>query len=65
MLEKEPEKRITLTEVLCHPWLTGKCPETRRIRVEANNVSAFRAFACVDPTDPKVLSAAAAPVHSS
>ncbi len=55
MMTKDPEKRISLEEVLIHPWLTKRCPEVRRLRIGATGSGAFRAFACTNPLSPKIF----------
>ncbi len=54
MLIKDPEKRITLKEVLMHPWLTKDCPEVLKMRKEAKKENEFRMFTLSNPCTAKI-----------
>jgi len=42
MLTKDPEKRIKLTDLLKHPWLTVDCEDLREKREKATRRNSFR-----------------------
>jgi len=42
MLNKDPKKRITLNELLKHPWLTMNCKDIRIMRENATTENTFR-----------------------
>ena len=52
MLEKDPKKRMTLTELLMHPWLTSNCEYVRALREKATTETAFRMNVLQKPTEP-------------
>ena len=42
MLIKKPSKRMTLNELLKHPWLTSNCESVRTMRENATSGNIFR-----------------------
>ena len=49
MLTKDPKKRMTLKELLKHPWLTMNCKEVRTLRENATCETTFRMNALPKP----------------
>lgn len=49
MLRKEPNKRITLKELLQHPWLTMNCKDMRVMRENATTENEFRLNTLAQP----------------
>lgn len=49
MLVKDPKKRIELSELLKHPWLTMNCEKVRQLRETATTESAFRMNSLTEP----------------
>lgn len=50
---KDPNKRISLKEVLQHPWLTRDIKGVRDLRRNSLPASAFEAFTQVQPNSGK------------
>ncbi len=49
MLTKDPKKRMTLSELLKHPWITMNCKDVREMRETATCEKAFRMNALPKP----------------
>ena len=49
MLAKDPAKRISLNELLKHPWLTMNCENVRHMRELATSESIFRMNSLIEP----------------
>ena len=54
MLAKDPKKRITLKDLLQHPWLVGDCPEVAKLRKQATWTNEFRMFSLVTPGSMRI-----------
>ena len=50
-----PEKRITLKEVLQHPWLTGELKDIREARRNSLPGDAFSLYSLVKPETDNLL----------
>jgi ABC-type uncharacterized transport system substrate-binding protein len=55
LLIKDKAKRITLREVLEHPWIEKYCSGIREVRMKAGNQSQFKVFSYQQPNSPKIL----------
>ncbi len=56
MMTKDMKKRISLKELLRHPWLTSNCENLREMRENATVESNFRMNALQSPMDLSILS---------
>ncbi len=56
MLKKDMKKRITVKELLIHPWLTSNCESLRELRQNATSESDFRMNSLQTPMDLSALS---------
>lgn len=45
LLDKRPERRMTVEQALTHPWLTQDCPNKREARRAASDLKRFGLFA--------------------
>jgi hypothetical protein len=54
MLAKDPKKRLTLKELLQHPWLIVDCPEVAKLRKQATWGNEFRMFSLVTPGSMRI-----------
>eukprot|EP00831_Metopus_contortus_P001416 TRINITY_DN10507_c0_g2_i7.p1 TRINITY_DN10507_c0_g2~~TRINITY_DN10507_c0_g2_i7.p1 ORF type:complete len:113 (-),score=42.10 TRINITY_DN10507_c0_g2_i7:69-407(-) len=55
LLIKDPEKRMTLREVLQHPWITRDIKEVREARRNSLPGNAFELFSLVKPDTTNLL----------
>ena len=55
MLTKSPNKRITLSELLKHPWLTMNCKDIRAMRENATTENEFRMNALAKPITEETI----------
>ncbi len=54
MLTKDPDRRITLKEVLTHPWITGSSEKLEAMRKNASNEASFKVFSQQEPNSLKM-----------
>jgi serine/threonine protein kinase len=55
MLKKNPKKRITLNELLKHPWLTMNCTNIRTMRENPTTENIFRMNALSKPMAEEII----------
>ncbi len=56
MLSKDPNARITLRELLVHPWIGKHFPTAQKMRLEsANGYKEFKAHSLVNPVSVKIF----------
>lgn len=53
LLEKDRFKRISLEEVLAHPWICKRSKDILEIRKNVDLIEQFEAFSTTDYTSPK------------
>ena len=54
MLCKDKKKRITLKELLKHPWITSGCEDVREMRENASSENMFKNFVLQMPHSVKI-----------
>ena len=54
MLTKDNTKRITIKELLQHPWIVHDSPDLGKQRCEANKQKEFQLFSLVNPFSMKI-----------
>ncbi len=55
MLCKDPKKRITIKELLRHPWLTKNCKEVREMREHSKADNMFKNYVLQVPHTVKIF----------
>jgi len=55
MLIKDPNKRITLKELLVHPWVNKHFPNVVKMRQSSHAENEFRVYSLVNPTSVKIF----------
>lgn len=53
LLEKDRFKRISLEDVLAHPWICKKSKDIAEIRKTADMLECFEAFSTTNYTSPR------------
>ncbi len=54
-MNKDKNKRISLTEALEHTWITSNCAGIREMRMTAQGLAKFKVFSHQQPHSPKIL----------
>ena len=54
MLSKDPKKRLTLKELLQHPWLVTEHSDLANLRKQATWANEFRMFSLVTPGSMRI-----------
>jgi hypothetical protein len=53
LLEKDRFKRISLEDVLSHPWICKRSKDIQELRLNADLIDKFSAFSTTDYKSPK------------